>query len=143
MKPEGLYIGTSGWSYKHWSEVFYPKDIKPDKYLEFYITKFSCVELNSSFYHLPLKTTVSGWIRRTPGTFMFCPKMSRLITHQLQLTNAEGAAQNFFEAFEGLKARLGPFLIQLPPDYHMTDHLYAVSLLYLKRNTVSTGLQLK
>ena len=115
MKSERLYIGTSGWSYKHWSEVFYPKDIKPDKYLEFYITKFACVELNSSFYHLPLKTTVSGWMRRTPGTFMFCPKMSRLITHQLQLANAEGALQKFFDVFEGMKTRLGPVLIQLPP----------------------------
>lgn len=41
-----LYIGTSGWSYKHWEGIFYPKEIKPDKYLEYYATKFSCVELN-------------------------------------------------------------------------------------------------
>ena len=42
-ESNGLYIGTSGWSYRHWSEIFYPKDMKPDKYLEYYITKFTCV----------------------------------------------------------------------------------------------------
>jgi uncharacterized protein YecE (DUF72 family) len=110
-----LNIGTSGWSYKHWSEIFYPKDIKPEKYLEYYITKFCCVELNSSFYNLPMKTTVSGWMNRTPDTFKFCPKLSRFITHQLQLVNIEGALQKYFDVFEGMKKRLGPVLIQLPP----------------------------
>jgi uncharacterized protein YecE (DUF72 family) len=115
MKSTVLYIGTSGWSYKHWSEIFYPKDIKPDKYLEFYITKFTCVELNSSFYNLPLNTTVTGWMNRTPDTFKFCPKLSRFITHQMQLVNIEGALQKYFDVFEGMKERLGPVLIQLPP----------------------------
>jgi uncharacterized protein YecE (DUF72 family) len=115
MKSPDLYIGTSGWSYKHWSGIFYPEDTKPDRYLEYYITKFSCVELNASFYHLPLKTTVSGWMTRTYETFRFCPKLSRFITHQMQLVNIEGALQKFFEVFEAMKERLGPVLIQLPP----------------------------
>jgi len=115
MESANIYMGTSGWSYKHWSDIFYPKDIKPDKYLEFYTTKFSCVELNSSFYNLPLKTTVTGWINRTPGIFRFCPKLSRFVTHQLQLVNAEEALQKYFDVFEGMKERLGPVLIQLPP----------------------------
>lgn len=115
MKSPCLHIGTSGWSYKHWAGVFYPEEIKPDKYLEYYITKFSCVELNSSFYHLPLKSTVSGWVNRTPDTFRFCPKLSRFITHQMQLVNIESALAKFVNVFEGMKNRLGPVLIQLPP----------------------------
>lgn len=115
MKSAKLYIGTSGWSYKHWSEVFYPLELKPEKYLEYYLTKFTSVELNSSFYNLPRKSTIAGWMSRTPGTFRFCPKMSRFITHQLQLTDTEEALQIFFDVFEGLKEKLGPVLIQLPP----------------------------
>jgi uncharacterized protein YecE (DUF72 family) len=114
-KSKGLFIGTSGWSYRHWSEIFYPKDIKPDKYLEYYITRFTCVELNSCFYHLPLKTTVSGWMNRTPETFRFCTKLNRFITHELKLVNSEGALEKYFEVFENMKSRLGPVLIQLPP----------------------------
>jgi uncharacterized protein YecE (DUF72 family) len=115
MKSTGLYIGTSGWSYDHWSDIFYPKEIKPARYLEFYISQFTCVELNSSFYHLPLKTTVTGWMNRTPETFRFCPKLSRFITHQLKLQNAQEAMQKYFDLFDGMINRLGPVLIQLPP----------------------------
>lgn len=115
MKSQYLHIGTSGWSYKHWAEIFYPKDIKPDKYLEYYITRFDCVELNSSFYNLPRETTVTGWVNRTPDTFKFCPKLSRLITHQMHLINIEGALRRFFDVFDDMKNRLGPVLIQLPP----------------------------
>src|SRR5512137_1590214 len=115
MESPLLHVGTSGWSYKHWAEVFYPKDIRSDKYLEYYITRFACVELNSSFYNLPRETTVAGWMNRTPGTFRFCPKLSRLITHQMQLVNIEEALQRFFYVFEIMKDRLGPVLVQLPP----------------------------
>jgi uncharacterized protein YecE (DUF72 family) len=65
MCTKDLYIGTSGWSYKHWHGIFYPENLKPDKYLEFYTTRFGCVELNSCFYHLPLEKTVAGWMNRT------------------------------------------------------------------------------
>jgi uncharacterized protein YecE (DUF72 family) len=75
-----LFLGTSGWSYRYWVEIFYPKDLKPDIYLEYYITKFDCVELNSSFYHVPLKTTVAKWMIRTPESFRFCTKLNRYIT---------------------------------------------------------------
>ncbi|HEX2393814.1 MAG TPA: DUF72 domain-containing protein [Bacteroidales bacterium] len=110
-----LHIGTSGWSYKHWHGLFYPEDLKPAKFLEYYFTKFDCVELNSSFYHLPLKTTVEGWLKRTPDQFIFCPKLSRYITHQLRLLNTREALFRYFDIFDALKKKIGPVLIQLPP----------------------------
>ena len=125
MESAKLHIGTSGWSYKHWAEIFYPKEIKPDKYLEFYVTRFSCVELNSCFYHLPLKATANGWMNRTPENFKFCPKLSHYITHQQQLVNVEDALNKFFEVFDLMKQRLGPVLIQLPPGL-----LYDKSLIF-------------
>jgi uncharacterized protein YecE (DUF72 family) len=123
MNPEYLHIGTSGWSYRHWDEIFYPKDTRPEKYLEHYITKFSCVELNSCFYHLPRKATVTGWMNRTPENFRFCLKLSRLITHQLKLENIEIPLFRFFNVFEGMRTRLGPVLIQLPPGLHYDKNL--------------------
>ncbi len=118
-----LHIGTSGWSYKHWYGVFYPGDIKPDRFLEYYISKFPCVELNSSFYHLPKKATITGWVKRTPDSFRFCPKLSRFITHRKRLANVKEALSNFFELFEEMKMRLGPVLIQLPPGLHFDEFL--------------------
>jgi uncharacterized protein YecE (DUF72 family) len=115
MNHTGLHIGTSGWSYKHWQEVLYPKEIRPEKYLEFYATRFACVELNSSFYSLPRENTVSGWMRRTPDDFRFCLKISRLITHHLRLANIEEPVRKFFTVFNTMNEKLGPVLIQLPP----------------------------
>ncbi len=111
----GLYIGTSGWSYKHWYGLFYPEDIKPVTFLEHYISYFNCVELNSSFYHLPKETTVTGWLKRTPGSFRFCPKLSKFITHQKRLADCKGALENYFNRLGLMHERLGPVLIQLPP----------------------------
>jgi len=110
-----IHIGTSGWSYKHWAGIFYPADVKPARWLEFYAERFHCVELNTSFYHLPRKSTVKGWYNRTTPDFIFCPKLSRYITHQQKLLNSEEALGRFFDVFTDLKPRMGPVLIQLPP----------------------------
>ena len=111
----GLFIGTSGWSYPHWKEVFYPEYIKPARYLEFYLTRFNCVELNSCFYHIPRETTVEGWMQRTPGSFKFSLKLSRFITHQKRLVDCQEPLKRFFDVFERMRERLGPVLIQIPP----------------------------
>ena len=127
-----IHIGTSGWSYKHWNGVFYPPEVKPAQYLEHYLTQFDCVELNSSFYHLPKKLTASGWMDRTPENFRFCPKMSRFITHQRRLRYAEEAVRNFFDVFDIMAPRLGPVLVQLPPGLHDDLPRLTVFLHYLK-----------
>lgn len=125
MNEFKIHIGTSGWSYKHWQGIFYPDEVKSAKYLEYFINHFDCVELNSSFYHLPLKSTVEGWMKRTPETFIFCPKLSRYITHQLRLTKVEEPLERFFGIFDIMINRMGPVLIQLPPglpfDYQRTS----------------------
>lgn len=129
-----IHIGTSGWSYKHWKEIFYPKNIKPNEWLSFYADKFSVTEINSSFYHLPLKTTVEGWVNKVPSTFLFCPKMSRYLTHFKKLKEPEETLERFFEVFEPMQKKMGPVLIQLPPslkfDYDTAENLYII----LKKN---------
>ncbi|MEN6455525.1 MAG: DUF72 domain-containing protein [Prolixibacteraceae bacterium] len=115
MENSKLFIGTSGWSYTHWADIFYPPGIKPIQYLEYYLTRFNCVEINSSFYHLPRRTTVESWMKRTPESFWFCPKLSRFITHQKRLKDIDEPLEFFFNVFEAMKVRTGPVLIQLPP----------------------------
>jgi uncharacterized protein YecE (DUF72 family) len=134
VKLSQLHIGTSGWSYKHWSGLFYPQNIRPDTYLEYYVTKFHCVELNSSFYHLPKKMTIAGWMKRTPETFWFCPKLSRFITHRKRLVDCEEALKRYFDIFEGMKKRLGPVLIQLPPGLSFDESLVRNFLMLLHMN---------
>lgn len=120
-KAKKLFIGTSGWSYDHWQGVFYPDDVKSSDYLEYYTTKFDCVELNSSFYHLPKPKTVDGWMKRTPDYFQFCPKMSRYITHQKRLHEIDEAVENFFEVINPMQEKSGPVLVQFPPGLEYNE----------------------
>src|SRR5439155_380257 len=45
-------IGCSGWNYKHWREIFYPKGLPPGRWLERYAQVFDTVEINNTFYRL-------------------------------------------------------------------------------------------
>jgi uncharacterized protein YecE (DUF72 family) len=85
---EMIFIGTSGWSYKEWTNVFY-HGIKPREQFQHYITQFSTVELNASFYRLPALKTVKDWQNKAPANFIFAVKGSRLITHIKRLNELD------------------------------------------------------
>ncbi len=62
MKKGKIYIGTSGWNYKHWVNEFYPEDISQKEWLPFYIDQgFNTVELNNLFCHFPENSTFEKW----------------------------------------------------------------------------------
>jgi uncharacterized protein YecE (DUF72 family) len=61
------WIGTSGYSYDHWSGPFYPRDLPEGRRFDFYAGHFGAVELNVTFYRLPLDH-LRGWARRAAGT---------------------------------------------------------------------------
>ena len=125
-----FHIGTSGWSYKDWVNIFYPKNLKSDDWLAYYAKTFDCTEINSSFYRLPSKQTVTSWLSKVPREFLFCPKMSRYLTHMKKLQQPEEPVQRFFSIFEPMKKQLGPVLVQLPKlipfNYERTEHFYAL-----------------
>lgn len=78
---------------------------------------FSTVELNASFYRLPQIEVVKMWAKQTSEDFVFCPKLSRYITHIKRLHDSEEALKEFIHRFRPLKKKLGPILIQLPPSF--------------------------
>ena len=127
-KKPVIKVGTSGFSYKHWKDIFYPCTVKTANWLEYYATHFNITEINTSFYHLPKIETVKAWAGRVPVGFTFCPKMSRYLTHMKKLNDPEESLARFFEVFAPLKRKLGPVLIQLPPalafNYQKAEHLY-------------------
>ncbi|QLH34697.1 MAG: DUF72 domain-containing protein [Parachlamydiaceae bacterium] len=81
LSPE-IHIGTSGWSYNHWTENFYPEKLPANQWLKFYSNHFSTVEINSTFYHSPSVSTVKKWFADVPENFAFSIKASRYLTHQ-------------------------------------------------------------
>ncbi|HEU4677773.1 MAG TPA: DUF72 domain-containing protein [Candidatus Paceibacterota bacterium] len=113
--PGKIHIGTSGWMYKDWGESFYPTDMKRG-HLAYLARTFDTVEVNSSFYHLPAKSTFEKWCRETPEHFVFSVKLSRYITHEKRIKSARVALERFMRHAEPLRTKLGVVLVQLPPN---------------------------
>jgi uncharacterized protein YecE (DUF72 family) len=135
MQRKGkIRIGTSGWSYRHWKGPFYPENIPNSKMLPFYFQKLSTVEINSSFYHLPLKKTFENWRACSPDDFVFAVKASRFITHVKKLTDPVKALERFFERASGLGEKIGPVLFQLPPGLKMDPERLRIFLGLLPTN---------
>ena len=120
MGPK-YYIGTSGWVYPHWRDVFYPPKLAQSKWLEFYTRHFPTVELNNSFYHLPTEKAFSNWRDTSPEGFIYAVKVSRFITHIRRLKDVEEPVETFLSRARHLEQKLGPLLYQLPPNMHRND----------------------
>lgn len=115
--PGKVFVGTSGYSYKHWSDgVFYPAGLPQKKWLEFYSSHFNTVELNVTFYRLPAYSQFERWRQATPEGFVFSVKGSRFITHARKLKECGGPLERFFSQAGGLREKFGVTLWQLPPD---------------------------
>lgn len=116
-----LYIGCSGWLYKHWKGLFYPDSLPQTKWLQYYAKRFNTVEINSTFYNFPRKETIRHWHDETPGHFRFSLKGSRYITHMKKLKNVGEYVANFYKQTEVMGDKLGCILWQPPPNLKRND----------------------
>jgi len=132
-----VYVGTSGWNYKHWwNNEFYPKELKSSQWLEFFAEHFDSVEINNSFYRLPQEETFKNWRKRVPDRFTFAVKASRFLTHIKRLNDPEEPLDLFFSRAKYLKERLGPVLFQLPPRMRADLERLDIFLRTLKSHSV-------
>lgn len=111
-----LRIGTSGWQYRDWRGAFYPSDLPQRAWLEYYSERFATVEVNNTFYRLPERSTFEDWAERTPSDFEVVIKASRYLTHIRRLQEPAEPVARLLDHAGGLGAKLGPILLQLPPN---------------------------
>ena len=121
MKP--ARIGCSGWNYADWRGTFYPQREPQRRWLELYARRFDTVEVNTTFYRLPRRDAVAGWVKQTPADFSFAVKASRYLTHIKRLTDLSEGVARFYERIEPLieAGKLGPVLWQLPGNFPRDD----------------------
>ena len=112
-----ILIGTSGFSYRHWLQKFYPLDIEQSGRLSYYAKFFNTVELNVSFYRLPSENAFKKWYDNTPSDFKFALKGSRYITHTKKLFSSENSLKLFFERAKILGEKLSAVLWQFPQNF--------------------------
>ncbi|MGH3735330.1 MAG: DUF72 domain-containing protein [Micromonosporaceae bacterium] len=123
-----IWVGTSGWQYRDWRGAFYPEDVPQKRWLEAYAERFVTVESNNAFYRLPERDTFAEWRDRTPDDFRYAVKMSRFLTHIKRLKEPEEPVARFLDRAEGLGDKLGPVLLQLPPNLKADAERLATAL---------------
>src|ERR671932_2775156 len=114
---EGLYLGTSGWSYADWEGTLYPEGLPSASRLAEYAKHYPTVEIDSTFYGIPRRSTVQKWREISPDGFLFAAKFPQEITHDLNLVGADAETDAFLRTMAELGDRLGPLLLQLPPSF--------------------------
>src|SRR4051812_28350745 len=143
-----ILVGTSSWSDPGFVEEWYPDGMPARERLPWYAQRFGIVEVNSTFYAIPDRTTVRRWVDATPDEFVFDVKVHRALSrHSADLkslpkdlrdeveTNERGRVRLTPELERALvdrtleelapleeAGRLGAFLVQLTPAFSPGDH---------------------
>ncbi|HEY8588693.1 MAG TPA: DUF72 domain-containing protein, partial [Naasia sp.] len=110
-----VHVGTSGWSYAHWTGALYPDGLPPHERLGFYVRRFRTVELNASFYRWPGDPAFRSWNRRLPAGFRLSVKAPRGLTHARRLYAPEPWVRRIASAWHQLGDKRAVLLVQLPP----------------------------
>ena len=108
--------GTSGYAYKEWKGTFYPEKLPATQFLHYYGGKFTTVEINNTFYRMPTEKLLLQWGDQVPDGFQFVLKASQKITHFKRLREVGDEVDYFVRTATALGDKLGPTLVQLPPN---------------------------
>ena len=107
-----IRVGTAGWTDRTLLPpgLFYPKGVDtPEDRLRFYATRFPLVEIDSSYYGLPVRRNADLWAARTPDGFSFDIKAYALMTgHPTEITRLPKALREALPASLASQKRVYP-----------------------------------
>lgn len=75
-----IRVGTCSWADPEFVRDWYPPGLAAGERLRWYAEHFDYVEVNSTFYGVPLVPTVRKWVEQTPPGFLFDVKLHRLFS---------------------------------------------------------------
>ncbi|MEJ7558403.1 MAG: DUF72 domain-containing protein [Pedobacter sp.] len=111
-----IYSGTSGLLLPVKNKFFYPEEFKEKSRLCYYGSLMNSIEINSSFYKVPMASTVQKWADDVPFDFKFTFKLFREITHNKELLFNPDQVYHFMNIIDRVGDKKGCLLIQFPPS---------------------------
>ena len=75
-----LRIGTCSWADEALSKYFYPPGLPAGERLAYYSERFDTVELDSTYYRLPVESMAERWVEQTPDDFVMHVKAFGVMT---------------------------------------------------------------
>ena len=111
-------VGTSGYSFADWVGGFYPPGTRRSEMFSYYAGRFEAVELNFTYYRMPVAGTLERIAGRSPPGFVFWVKANRRTTHEAD----RSAASEFIDNLAPLREtnKLAGVLLQFPQSFHRT-----------------------
>lgn len=94
---------------------FYPKGTKDE--LVYYSRQFNSIELNATFYNMPLPQQVIKWKEKTPKDFLFFPKITNAISHYKRLLNVKDITDDYCNSIANFEKQLGMVFLQLHDNF--------------------------
>ena len=113
---KGYYSGTSGLLLPVPNKLHYPEEFRERSRLCYYGSLMDSIEINSSFYKVPLASTVKKWSADVPNGFRFTFKLFKGITHSPQLGFDPAEIGRFMEVIRSADEKKGCLLVQFPPS---------------------------
>ena len=121
VQQANVYLGCPAWADKSFIGKIYPPKTKD--YLPHYSKNFQTIELNSTYYAIPKKETISGWKEKALPGFKFCPKIPAQISHEQQMRYSQKTTQLFVEHIALWQEYLGICFLVLPPSFDPSRYL--------------------
>jgi uncharacterized protein YecE (DUF72 family) len=111
----GFWTGTSGLVLPAPNKQAFPEAFRHSPRLTYYGSLFNSIEVNSTFYKIPMPPTFTRWVTEVPPHFRFTVKLWRGITHVPGLLFDQRDLTRFLDAARHLEDKKACLLIQLPP----------------------------
>ncbi len=111
-----FYSGTSGVVLPVPNKLSFPPEFQDKSRLTYYASLFNSVEINSSFYKIPMPSTVQKWAESVPQNFRFTFKLWKGITHNKSLDFKVEDVNQFMQVIANVGNKKGCLLVQFPPS---------------------------
>jgi uncharacterized protein YecE (DUF72 family) len=116
-----ILIGTCGYYYpKEWKDVFYPPRTRNDDMISFYAEHFNTVELDFSFFNIPLSKNTERMVEKTNKKVMFSIKGHQSFTHHIEVSEWRNQVKEYQQGIMPFLTHnvLSSVLLQFPQIFH-------------------------
>jgi uncharacterized protein YecE (DUF72 family) len=117
----------------------YPPEFQKGSRLAYYASIFNTIEINSSFYKIPMQRTIEKWAACVGENFRFTFKLFKDITHCRGLRFQPADVDRFIRTITHVGSRCGCLLIQFPPSLKKEHLLELETLLGTVRDSDKDG----
>jgi uncharacterized protein YecE (DUF72 family) len=116
VKKIGHYFGGISGLVLPVPKYQFPPEFENASRLTYYASFFNSIEINSSFYNVPMKRTVTKWADSVHEKFKFTFKLHKEITHVKNLNYRDEDLIHFIDVINGVGSKKGCLLVQFPPS---------------------------